>query len=299
MELVGICKQLTALREERGISPEEVSAATRIPITVLRKIESCEALSTTPRVYLKGFLKLYAQFLHANDLSDQIENAFSPASEKKTARREQPMPASEAKPAPVTRPAAQPASTRPQPGTSHLMPESPQLRVDASAQREKKSLVKPVIIGIMVFAAVAGFKSMTSKKTPVPETKSTEDKAPAKSAAPSTAEISASVPDLKPVEAQTPEITPLPGIENAENVFVDLITTGNIFVSVRSDGELVFRSLLLNGARETWSANGMIEIRISDPSAVRLEILGKQIPTDNRNKPTTYVITPEGFYTKK
>lgn len=54
--------RLKKLRLERGFDLEEVQKKTKIHLNILRSIEEDNFINISP-VYLKGFLKLYCQFL--------------------------------------------------------------------------------------------------------------------------------------------------------------------------------------------------------------------------------------------
>ncbi|MCD6540167.1 MAG: DUF4115 domain-containing protein [Candidatus Omnitrophica bacterium] len=80
---------------------------------------------------------------------------------------------------------------------------------------------------------------------------------------------------------------------------VSLLTKGKIFIEVKTDGKLVFSGILLAGNKESWQAKEKIEIKISNPSLVVLELSGELIPTSNLKKPTSYVVDSSGFRIKE
>ena len=91
MELLDIVRTLKKLRQNKQLSLEEVSTNTKLTPSVLRKIETEDNLTDIGEFYLKGFLKMYAEYLKEDDLVKEIEKVFSTGqsvkelSKKKTA----------------------------------------------------------------------------------------------------------------------------------------------------------------------------------------------------------------------
>ena len=59
---------------------------------------------------------------------------------------------------------------------------------------------------------------------------------------------------------------------------VSLIAKKKCFLKVFVDGSLYFEGVLAKGARETWKGKKELNFKISDGSAVSLEVNGKQFP---------------------
>ncbi len=69
-EILEFGSKLKQVREAKGISLDDVQAATKIPIDILRSIEQGETIRKLSPIYIKGFLKIYAKFLGV-ELSDE------------------------------------------------------------------------------------------------------------------------------------------------------------------------------------------------------------------------------------
>jgi len=69
------------------------------------------------------------------------------------------------------------------------------------------------------------------------------------------------------------------GIGEAQELVVSLTAKKRCFLRVKVDGKLLFEGPLNKGIVETWKGNKEIEFKISDGSAVYLEVNGKSIPT--------------------
>jgi cytoskeletal protein RodZ len=82
---------------------------------------------------------------------------------------------------------------------------------------------------------------------------------------------------------------------------VSLTAKKKCFVRVVVDGKLLFEGVINKGALESWQAAREIEFKISDGSAIYLEVNGKPIPTlTSIHKPIKSLkITPSGISVDK
>ena len=62
MSIEPIGEKLKKIRQTKGLSLEEVHKKTKIHINILKAIEG-ESLTNLSPIYLKGFLKIYCNFL--------------------------------------------------------------------------------------------------------------------------------------------------------------------------------------------------------------------------------------------
>jgi len=83
----------------------------------------------------------------------------------------------------------------------------------------------------------------------------------------------ASQPKIEP-----PAAIPAPVMSNSQEVSVSLTAVKRCFVKVMVDGNLLFEGILNKGAVESWEADKEIEFKISDGSAVNLEVNGRSLP---------------------
>lgn len=67
--------------------------------------------------------------------------------------------------------------------------------------------------------------------------------------------------------------------EKAKELAVSLTARNKCFIKVLVDSKVLFEGILDKGIRETWKGKKEIELKISDGSAVYLEVNGKSIPT--------------------
>lgn len=90
MELKELCLLLKETREKKSIPLKKAALYTRIPPSVIRKIESGEKLESIGTFYLKGFLKIYASFLKKDELAEEINQIFSADSKKPSQKKTNP-----------------------------------------------------------------------------------------------------------------------------------------------------------------------------------------------------------------
>jgi transcriptional regulator with XRE-family HTH domain len=101
------------------------------------------------------------------------------------------------------------------------------------------------------------------------------------------------------IEGETP---PLPSL-SADNyrVVTAVKAKRSCFLKVKVDGKLLFEGILTAGMVETWKGKKEIELKISDGSAVSLEVNGKMLPplTSLRQPIESVKITPTGISVEK
>jgi len=89
--------------------------------------------------------------------------------------------------------------------------------------------------------------------------------------------------------------------EITQGVEASLTIKKKCFVRVIADGKILFEGILNKGMIETWKADKSIELRVSDGSAISLEVNGKTLPTlASIRKPIKSIkITPSGISVDK
>jgi cytoskeletal protein RodZ len=93
---------------------------------------------------------------------------------------------------------------------------------------------------------------------------------------------------------------PVPKVSSQE-IIVSVTAKRKCFLRVKIDGEVLFQSSLDKDKKETWKATKMAELRISDGSAVYIEVNGKPILplTSMRKAIKSLKITPTGISVDK
>ncbi|MCM8819882.1 MAG: DUF4115 domain-containing protein [Candidatus Omnitrophica bacterium] len=227
MELKELCAQLKQKRKELGYSIEEVVEKTKLYPSVIKDLEDGNLENISP-AYLKGFLKIYADFLKIpvpelkSNLSVDIRR---PKREKKI-------------------------STNTFSNIIYNIKNIP-------------PYIKKVIFFGLIFLVVLFFSVKSAlfiiKKIPQTKVVLTEKQKnkPKEEAKPT---------DLKPTPPKNQQIT------------VALTAKKNCFIKVKVDGKIFFEGIVKKGIPEVWNAKEKMELKISDASAVYIEVNGKPLP---------------------
>jgi cytoskeletal protein RodZ len=237
MEAIGA--RLKKLRLEKGISLEEAHKQTKLHLKVLEALEEDNLVNIKP-VYVRGFLKIYCQFLGANPadyLPDFKEHA-------------------------------------PRPGRFRLAPAekvslrlAPKIKLvvlkNLKPYLKNKQVIFVVIVlgaGVILFTLgrVAGCRKRQAVFLPANYLSPAQKKAerlvvPAKS-------------------EETPRQEPSQGIRLAMRAKEDC------YIHLKTDGHTVFQRILRKGKSETWNAKEKIEFSLSKANAVSLELNGNPLP---------------------
>lgn len=98
-----------------------------------------------------------------------------------------------------------------------------------------------------------------------------------------------------------PPVFPPKKVNQKEDLEVTLTVKKDCFVKVRVEGNVVFEGVFKKGVVETWKGKNEIEFKISDGTAVDIEVNGKLLPslTKMRKPIKSLKITPAGISVTK
>lgn len=272
---------LKATREAKGLSLEAVHEATKIPMDVLRAIEEGYTVRTLSPFYLKGFMKMYAEYLRVN-VQDVI-----PEYAKKT---------------------QQPS-----------VPILPQEEFDVAqwaatifTRQRKQQIVALLGILFVLFALFKVITFFTHKRPPsdapavsqkrgavAPKnTRTVQAALEKKSSIPASAKPMEPLPKIPPQTVYTasrPVVTPPRQVQ--KDIILTIRTKKDSWLRVESDGTVVFQSALSRGKSESWIANDKIEISGKNIDQLEFELNGKLLgPLSRRDRNAKkVVITREGL----
>jgi len=242
-----IGKILKRIRESKRLSIEEVSERSRIPKNIVSIIEEDRLSEIISGFYSKSFVKTYAAFLGASDESGIKEYLAMGQKKQET----------------VSRPIAA----------------GPQIDFSAIAKYKKQALA--IIIGIFVFWAlslaigqvVKFIKSASAKK----HSKSAAIKKVVKKEAPKDEKTEKEKPkyDIKEVKKE-------PAAEKSDSVELEVSASGNTWLQVTIDGDIVFTGSFKKGSHDTWKAKKEIKLEAGNSGAIKININGK--PADFSGK---------------
>jgi len=243
MPLKEIIRTLKQKREALGLTIEDVSRQTRINSTVIANIENND-IDKMNAVYLKGFLKMYIEFLGLQkDLTVALDNEFK--------KKETPVAAAK--------------------------PESRSvLRAPSTAFSTVRTALAVLVryrrtIGFLIAAALAAWVVLhginaLSKRVSTPKKKT-----------------AASVRMSARSEVSKTAASGFK-IKKASDVRVVLRAKKECFIRVRKDGITVFDGIVPKGTVRTWIGQKEIVLSINDSSAVEIEVNGDLLPLGKRKR---------------
>lgn len=268
MESVGA--RLKKIRLQKGLSLEEVNKKTKIHLKILKAIEEDALVDLNP-VYIKGFLKIYCQFLGLEP-RDFIQDYKEPQGAAKHA------PAIHEKP-----------------------PSTPKLTTLKFDFWSSKIVGFFIYVLIFILLSVGLFKLGKA----ISLKRSSEVKK-GKSSSSLPASIRKKVPTTKSEKKEVVTVTSKPVVTEAlpqpqksipSGVRLVIQAKDNCWVSLKVDGRAVFQNILKKGRSETWQAKDKIELSLGNAGVVDLEINGKLISSLGRRGQSLkdILITKEGL----
>ncbi|MFA5093035.1 MAG: RodZ domain-containing protein [Candidatus Omnitrophota bacterium] len=251
--------RLKKIRQEKGLSLEEMQKKTKIHLNVLRAIEGDSVLDLSP-IYLKGFIKIYCSCLGL-EVKDYIGPVATPVKPVLNATVGRPIGARIEKKAAFIKDAAIKLGE-----SNHLL-------------MIKKIAIFAVLALIVIFLGVNFIKFMVrGKKTPLERTKILMSKA---------------VPVTKSISATQTKINK----DLAGGFTVGVFARDKSWITAKADGKIVFHGALGRGRSQTWHAKEKIELSLGDAGAVELQVNDQRFTNlARRGKPLKNIlINKEGL----
>jgi len=311
-----IAAKLKAKREQLGYRIEEVVEKTKVHPSAIHDIESGNFANISP-AYLRGFIRLYARFLNVDieaDLKDVPSAQFIEKTQKSAPAKPLPV---EPKPAVLNAPPkgevlpnASPAPVKPVPVVTLATPRSPAYspKVPIGYSLDDKpnlfwekithlpaAVKKAVVFGVIIILAMVVIAKTVPPLVQKIKTAYAEAVLKAKEHKIQTERERALRADKLIKEKSrntrhgqnknsgeenitTPSATiPLPAAKS-KVITVSLTTKKDCFVRANVDGKILFEGVLRKGVAETWRAGKEINLKLSDGSAVIIDVNGSTIP---------------------
>jgi cytoskeletal protein RodZ len=284
---------LKKLRLEKGISLEEVHKKTKIHPNILKAIEG-DSLTNLSPIYLKGFLKIYCNFLGVDPKPYTSQVKPEPKKEPKAEPRPKaPAKKAEGKKAPPKTQAPHVASLVIKKGAVVLKKLGARLKkisvqgliyLRSHAQTIKRAVffILSIVIILFVFSSCVRFVSARFKafnerrKSTAAKIQKQPVKIPAKPAPKLTTRPSAAAPSVSSSETAVKAVVPAAESKEVSPVIrLGVRAKGNCWVSVKVDGKVVFQRTLEKGRFESWQAKDKIELSVGNAAAVELEVNGQ------------------------
>jgi len=231
--------RLKKIRQERGLSLEDVQKKTKVHLNVLRAIEG-DSISNLSPIYLKGFIKIYCSYLGL-ECKDFIGQP----------------PAAAQKPA-LNATVGRPIGARAEKKVSFIKDAS--LKLGGAIKpyvNVKKIIIWAAAVLLLMFSVTHLFKfiSAHSRKSRLEKTK-----------------ISMPVSSPRPVISVAPITQPKVNKEIASGFTLGIYARSKSWITAKVDGKVVFRGVLARGRNESWQAREKAELSLGDAGAVELQV---------------------------
>lgn len=244
---------LMQVREDQSKSLEAIASTTFVPLRLLKAIEAGQVDILPEPVFVRGFIRRYAEALGLDGLAIAKQFPLNPT----------PLPEPSApKPPPVqTTPPPKPAPSTPS-----------KLPVDSG----RSFPVLPVAVGVLALGGVIFGLSQLSNRDPSPVSSSPE---PSVAVAPPSPEApSPAASPTPPSPAATPAAaSPTP--RSDAPVQADVILSGDSWMQIVVDGRTDYEGVLKRGDRRSWTARNEILIVAGNAGAVSLSANGGNAKT--------------------
>lgn len=271
MEPIG--ERLKKIRQEKGISLEEVHKKTKVHLSILKAIEG-DSLTNLSPVYLKGFLKIYCKFLGLSPQEYVLDYKEAQSQIKNVNKEEKIL---QKKPA------------------SFLKTTS----IKLLSFRLSKGLRKVFIFILMaIFLWLALFnlgKIISSKrkahlKKEKPFSLAPDRREDKKTPGPKKNKTAAVAAKPQPSEA-------MPKKESSSGIRLSIRAYENCWVFLKVDGRVVFQRVIEKGRSESWQAKEKIELSLGNAGGVALEVNGQVFSNLGRRGQArkNILITKEGL----
>lgn len=241
MNIEAAGSRLKKIRQEKGLTLEDIQKKTKIHFNVLRAIEG-DSISDLSPIYLKGFIKIYCTALGLD-----YKEYIGPLSQ-------------------TQKPVLNATIGRPIGERSQSVEKKPSFVKDASI---KLSTLQPSydfkrIIIIAVAALVCLFLFINLVKFASGRPKSSLEKA----------KILMASASKKNINARQGAGT---GKGSAQEITVGIFARQKSWISAKADGKTIFHGVLARGRSQSWHAKEKIELSLSNAAAVELQVNDERI----------------------
>jgi len=258
IELIG--ERLKKIRQEKGLTLEDVQKKTRIHLNILKAIEG-EALTNLSPIYLKGFIKIYCKALNL-DPKDYL-------------------------------PGYKEASTgiilRARKGPSSFL-KNASIKINSLRPNKKiRSIIIITLISLAFLTVLFKVVGCLSSRHRPPSVVSSEMEQAQRQ------QVLLKVSKTKtPVSSQKPFSTTKLPKEALGGLRLVISAKENCLVSIKADGRVVFNRVLERGRSDTWKAKERIDLSLGNGSAVEIVINGQRfINLGRKGQPVRNIVITE------
>jgi cytoskeletal protein RodZ len=259
---------LRKAREEKGLDLKDVERTLKIRYKFLAAFEKDQPIPELNDIYIRGFLKCYAEYLELD--ADRILQAYGSGPQMvQTPLRYGPTPA----------PSFSAMSSDKQPAEEIKRPQARPTWAMLSAA--------VVVIALIGFAAVSMARNASSPSSAEATAAWALTRVLEASEAISDTFSSSATPRGTPLPTATPTRTPTPTItatatltptpEFYTGVNIELIAKAKAWVQIRVDGNKAFEGMMEPGTRRSWRGEERVEVRCGNAGGVEAVVNGESI----------------------
>ncbi len=268
-EISGLLKQA---REAKRISLDEASRATKLSVKMILALEGEEDANLPGEIYVKAFVKTYANFL---GIADQAAEQY----EKSRARIPQ-----------------APPQWKPQTSVT--------VAADKALHWRKTVRIGAMAAGVLaalvlVLALLWGGAKRQQASAPA-DAQDAAVPVPAQQAAPKPATVQQTQPAVlqplqQPKPAVAPKTNPPAAYAAREGLSLEVVALDRVWVRVKADNLLLFEGTMERNSRETWSAQREFLLKLGSAGAVRMLLNERELnKVGNKGEVKTVVINKDG-----
>lgn len=288
--------ELKRLREQKGLTLEEVHQALKIRIRYLEAIEAGDVGALPGIVYARGFIKSYAEFLGING-QELLDTYATPAQAAETAPIEK------------TR-----SSQHSQVKASQVKAQKPEKSTQA-VQAPKRSVIRPSIVnsrimlqavlGVAILGVVIGAYALIQHQHSNKETSNTQSKEQTTKPV----AVKPTTPAPKPAPAPTPvpaqPATPPPpkavieqtqktsnqttySVSGVPTMSMVVTTEDDCWLEVTADGKTVLSTIVKKGQTLKWQANKSLTLLTAKSPYLTVKINDQPVTLENLLRGYTY-----------
>jgi len=246
--------KLKRIRLEKGLSLEEVHKKTKIHLNILKSIEEDSLVNFSP-VYIKGFLKIYGNFLGLNT-SELLGISKSDIVVKK--------------------------SLPDKPEAFSLL-KGPSFNLSALKPKINIKVFSFVVAGLVLLVVIFYLgRSIILRHAPGTGAAKPSILLPEKKGVKEALIVKARAQLPLKAKSKNQDITTSAKKIATSGVKLSIHAKEDCWVQVKADGKFIGRNVLKKGKTETWQAKEKIEFSLNNAAAVDLEVNNKPIPSLGR-----------------
>ncbi len=268
--MTSIGNTLKEARGRKSLTLEEVHAKLKIHPRVLQLLEDDRFEKLPSPLFVKSFIKTYAEFLEVN--GEELVQTY-----ERESRRD-----------PEQVLFIKPAEVRMREAEAKATPWKPIVVVVA--------LILAIAAGYAVFKGAKVFRArqaVVKKAEPVKSSKSAKGRKPAVSGVVSGAATATQGKEW----LRSPEQGNFPKIAKTEPLELTVRAVDNVWLRVTCDGKVLFQSILHRDTQERWLANQSVEIWTGNSSNMSLVLNGRSLGSPGKGVVKKMLITRSGVKT--